>query len=303
MQQLSKARERRITSTRAPAIVGCDPNYGEHWAARDILGLNEDHETTPAMERGQFLEAGIAQWFVHRMRTQAQRELEVIKPPFTIHREHRWLGDSIDGLLYESGDVVGGLEAKNYISDRRFEFGEPWTDQVDERTLIQCVVHMAVHEVPRVYVPLVDWDMSIYVVHRDAELEASVIYKCQAFWDRWIKPALERLQNGAKPTQIDLPPVDGHDDTCDWIKQQWRESRGHIIEAEGKHRETADALLAARVAHREATAEKKRLENVIKLAIGDAAGITFGEDGSITWRPNKNGTRALRFSYRGDGND
>lgn len=294
-----KARMRRITSTRAPAICGFDPRTREHGAARQILGIDDEVEVTGPMERGVFLEDGVANWFLHRMHLERSRTFQIITPPFKVHPEYSWLGTSLDRLLLENSKIVGGLECKNYLSDKRYEYGDPWTDQVDERTLIQCVVHMACHDLPLVFVPLADFDLRIYVVERDPELEASVIFKCRQFWDEWITPNLDRIDNGAGPLDLVLPPLDGTEDTSAWIKGQYQQRRGALIDAGQEHYDLAEELATVRDNHRRLAMQKAELENRLKAEIGDAAGIAFGNDGVATWRANKNGVRSFRFKFRG----
>lgn len=302
-EETRRARMRRITSTRAPAICGCDQRTQEHGVARQILGIDDEVEVTGPMERGVFLEDGVANWFLHRMRQQKQRSFQILSPPFKVHPEHDWLGTSLDRLLLENSKIVGGLECKNYLSDKRYDYGEQWTDEVDERTLVQCVVHMACHDLPLVFVPLADFDLRIYVVERDLELERGVIFKCERFWDEWIAPNLDRLANGAGALDLVLPPLDGTDDTSEWIKGQYQQKRGALLEATDETEALAHDLLIARERQAELAEQKAALENRMKAAIGDAAGISYGDDGFVTWRANKNGVRSFRFKFRGGGEE
>jgi hypothetical protein len=276
--QQQKHRSYRITSTRAPAIVGCDPDKSLHGAAREILGIEDEVVATGPMERGTFMEDGIARWFTHRT------GMKLRKATFRVHKKHDCFGDSADYIAVDGNNKgIGIVECKNYLSGKRWDFGEPGTDEVDQRTFIQSVWHMMHHDLPRCWVPLAAYDLDVYVVQRDRELEDAVEHQCLDFYEKYILPSAKRLEQGASPLELELPPIDGKEATSEWISKRLQQKRGDLIAGDGVALDLAreHKRLAAELDR--LTEEKERIGNQLKLQIGENYGFDFEELGKVLW--------------------
>ena len=82
------------------------------------------------------------------------------------------------------------------------------------------------------------------------------------------------------------PPVDGSDATSNWVKK-FKQVTADLIEPTDDLRAVAEALRAQKQATEAAEAEQARLENILKSAIGDKAGI----NGICTWKQAKPSTK------------
>lgn len=288
-----KKRLNRVTSTTgADAIV-----RSEHLAARRILGIDDldglPFDTPIFLLRGQYFEESICNLTEHLMREgtdylDAMPAVKLQKHPFRVHGKLDWLGASIDRVATVGGKVVGGIEAKSYRGDNLEEYGEPGTDHVDERTYYQCVIHMAVVNLPWCRVPLdTGYDFKIYHIERDRELEDAVISKLEEFYHRWVKPNM-----GRSIQDMDLPPVDASDATTDWIKARYRQHTEETLPPEQRHYELAlkrDAVVARL---KEATEQKKAIDNALRDEIGATGSSGFKDElVTMTWREAKGRSR------------
>jgi hypothetical protein len=283
-----KKRHGRITSTTGADAI----TKSQHGAARRILGVDDpDIEPTPPifMLRGQYFEESICNLAERLMRDgtdylEPQPGLKLHKVPFRVHRTLPWLGTSADRIA-KVGDVAAGVvEAKSYLGATKDEFGTPGTDQVDERTFIQCVVHMAVLELPQCHVPLdTGFDFQIYRIQRDRELEDAVLVKLEAFWHEWIEPNI-----GLAMHKMKLPPVDGSDATLEWIKKRYKSHQEETLAPVRRHYDTALQLTEIKEQLAPLVEKKKVLENMIRDEIGATGSAGFRDDLlTMTWKAVK----------------
>ena len=284
-----KKRINRVTSTTgADAIVN-----SEHLAARRILGIDEldnlPFDTPIYMLRGSYFEESICNLAEHLMRQgtdylDPMPGLRLHKHPFRVHPELEWLGTSVDRLALIGEVTAGIVEAKSYLGDKREEFGEAGTDQVDERTFIQCVVHMAVLQLPWCRVPLdTGYDFRIYHIERDKELEDAVLTKLEAFYHRWIQPNID------KPIrEMVLPEVDGLDSTTEWIKKRYKQNTEEILLPEQRHYEAALSYTELKQQFDLVKEKKDAVANIIRNEIGATGSAGWRDDLiTMTWKQTK----------------
>lgn len=282
-----RKRLNRITSTTgADSIV-----KSEHIAARRILGIDDFNafDTPLFMLRGQYFEESICNLAEHLMRDGTEYldpmpGIKLYKHPFRVHEALDWLGTSIDRVA-NVGDIrIGGIEAKSYLGATKDEFGEPGTDQVDERTYYQCVIHMAVLQVPWVRVPLdTGWDFRIYHIERDRELEDAVLVKLEKFYHKWIKPNIGRAIQ-----DMELPQPDASDATTEWIKRRYREHTQETLDPLPRHYETAMTREELEQKIAVLVDQKKAIDNILRNEIGATGKAGFKDDlVTITWKEVK----------------
>jgi predicted phage-related endonuclease len=235
------------------------PYGGPHTLWRRKMGLDPDQEATGAMERGTRFEPVIAQWW-------ADARGYTIKRPTTLrHKDHPYCVDSCDFIAYDGKAIKenarGCVEVKAITPTNRHQWGEPGTDQLPAIYAVQGQWHMEHHALPWCEYPVdTGWDRQDYVLQRDRELFLALAAIAEKFWRDHIEGEKE-------------PPADGHDSTSKWLARRIAVERDEIVEAPP---EIVAKMLDLRECALEAKALKGRidlLENEIKQAVGDAAGL------------------------------
>ena len=188
------ARKYRVGSSDSPAIVGVDP----YQSIADIyISKTEDLEQIvdkEAIEIGTEHERPLLAW--------AARELG-INIQLDVHR------DSPDGILSSNLDALSlsnkrvALEAKTTSNSK--DYGEPGSDQVPDRVIVQCQHHCYVNELDLVYIPVLmaRYDRlkrEIYVVKRNEDLIKSIVTADHFFWNEHVVPHI--------PPEGMLPSID-----------------------------------------------------------------------------------------------
>ena len=261
------ARKGRITSSTAAACLGLDPYTSPIQAWTRIRG-QENTEDNPAMARGRALEDPILNWCASEVGGVLERV------PFVIHHDHDFLGDSADGLL-RSDQSTYALEAKTVAMGRADRWGEPGTDQVPDKVLIQCMMHL-IHwpEASRCAVPILiggyEFEFRLYWVNRDLSLEKTLIDRLHSWHakhiiggeqpeptakdERWLQ---DRYPVATKPALDDpalLPDVEK------WARE---------------YKETAALLKAAETQKKLAAVHLRRLLEEHSEARGDGWSVTY----------------------------
>jgi hypothetical protein len=245
-------------------------------AWHDIRGdRREQEDNTKALERGTQLESTILDWCGKRL------ELPCTKPPFVVHPDHKFLGDSADAIYSEKDRCYVG-EAKSVALGSADRWGEEGTDQVPDHVLIQAHMHL-MHwpEAQRCVIPVLiggyDFEFRIYWIDRSASLEAKLIDRLSDWHRDHIAHA-----NMPEPTAQD----EG------WLKQAYPKNTRDAITDESTLEEIA------RWAHDydRSRAECKALEtskqlaaNRLRALMSDAGSARF-DSVSVTYRNSKDRT-------------
>lgn len=179
-------RHRRITSSRAAAVLGLDPFrtplrvWAEITGNADVLGAaddaqddddeeeeDEDALDDDVMERGKILEPVILEYPARKW------GWTVVRPPTVPHPRLPWAADSCDAIYMHMREAVALGEAKSVNARMIDRWGEPGTDQVPDNVAIQCHWHLMHHEPSRCMVPILggfDLKFRVYEVRRDPEV-------------------------------------------------------------------------------------------------------------------------------------
>lgn len=226
-----------VGSSDAPAICGEDPykSAADVWASK-VYNL-VDVEPSEAIELGNLFEPALIDY--------AQKKLGV---------SFEQGGEFLSGVLMSHPDGVDreqriGCEAK--FTGLRSEWGTEGTDEVPPRVLIQTQVHCLCADLDSVVVPvmLADFDrprIALYEVARHDGLIASVVQRCETFWNDYVVPkvapppyvpsleVLERIQRRpAETVEIEASPV-----------AQWRLANEARIAAEEIEKKAKAAVVA-----------------------------------------------------------
>jgi putative phage-type endonuclease len=130
-EQLLQRRD-KIGGSDAAAICGKDPHRTAYEVALRIRGEIEPQELDGLdhIEFGNEMEGVLARFYERKNAT------ALWTPPQLAHREHPWMVVNIDRLRKDRPEV--GIECKNTGLFVNEAWGEPGTDEVPARVLLQC---------------------------------------------------------------------------------------------------------------------------------------------------------------------
>lgn len=277
----------RLTGTggsEIAAIAGVNP-----WSSAFDVYLTKvdglEIEANEAMERGTFLEDGVARWYAHRRGSKFAPVTGTIRHasnPYAICTPDRLV--ELDAYTFR--DLSIKVPGPTY---GRETWGEDGSDDVPTMYLLQLQWELGIldsigfglDDEHHLAAPI-DGALRIYRIRRDPEVFADLLEINDAFWKSHVLPRVP-------------PPMDGSDGAGRWLERRFPRNReplrpatlhesalivGHI-EAEARASAALSALGEAR--------------NRLKEAIGDADGIE-SPLARVTWRANKNGVRNFRFT-------
>lgn len=282
-----KARLGRIGSSDIAALAGVESFRTPIEVYRSCV---EGWEPEPSemMEIGELLEPVVLELYRRRS------GLSLTRPGQILHPVLSFAVDTPDAVAFDSatGRVVA-VEAKSCIGWHADEWGEPGTDQVPPKYLIQAQWHMlhlresqeswANIETCDVPVLIGGHDFRIYSVQWDPDLADSLVKIAADFAKRHIVPQVP-------------PPVDATPAYSVFLRDTYRVDRAPIADASDRARTLAASLKVARDSVKRAEEIKRGLENQLKAEIAESAGVQ-GPGFRITWKANKNGVRSMRVTF------
>jgi len=254
---------RGIGGSDVAAILGVDPRR-DAWAVwAEMTGRAERRPATPRMRLGKFFERGIIDYYA----ALTGRDVEFVDETRRVEGRE-WMVWTPDALC--RGELRG-VDAKLVSWDQRFLWGETAED-IPARVQLQCDWYMAAADYPAWDVAaLLDMDEPrIYTVERDLEIEREMLDRTEEFWRRYII-GNEEPQPGSSP------------ETTRIIKERFPRQKLAMRDATEAESGLLDEYALVRSDEEDITAERTRLENTIKLAIGEGDGLTWLR-GKFTWR-------------------
>jgi len=281
-----EARRKGIGGSEIAALLGLDPFRG----ALDIYISKVDgfrSEATPDMERGIFLEPGIANWHAHR------EGLEVYEPGHLVHPSHplaMCTPDRFARVQPEPNQLLRNISIK---APRRA--GDEWGDtggatvpvgyvlQLQWEDMVCCARGLPLDPVSHL-VALIDGELRVYPIERDVGLQGVLLTTAEAWWAKHVVPKVP-------------PPLDGSDGASDWIRRRFPRNTTPLAQATLDDEMLMLELKAAEqqwdaVDHAYNVARQR-----IEERIGDAEGLE-GAAGRILWRANKLGIRSLKPRWK-----
>lgn len=243
-------------------------------------------EQNEAMERGTFLEDGVARWYAHRTGSRFAPDPGTIRHaanPYALCTPDRLVCTAEGGFRDLSIKVPGPTFGRE-------TWGDAGTDDVPLYYLLQLQWELGILD--SLGFPLVeehhlaapvDGLLRIYVIRRDPEVFADLLAINDAFWANHVLPRVP-------------PPLDDSEGAGRWLSRKFPRHREPLRASTIGEAALALALLEAETKADAAKAEHEAAKNRIKEAIGDAAGIQ-GPFGTVTWRADRNGKRSLKTSW------
>jgi len=263
-EQLAKRRE-GVCGSDIAAVVGLSPYRSAFDVFLDKTGQGAPFVPNEHVDRGNFLEPALRQWYAHK--TGAQ----VAEVGTIVHPQNKLVIATPDGVArWESGqDKALELKAPGPYAEG---WGEPGTDQVPLHYLFQGAWQLAATELGACDVAaLIDGELQIFPLVRDLELEAELIDSAQKFWRDYVKPKR-------------APPVKGLDEG--WLKTRFPKDSGAVLEAASLSLD-AKALVESYLERwktlKVAEKDVKDLDAQVKATMGEATSIS-GAGWRIDWK-------------------
>lgn len=184
-----KARRRNyITASDAAAVCGLDPYRSAYDVWLEKCGHVDRDVSSEAAELGSRLENAIIDTAADKLGMQVEdRQLWVT---------FGCLGATLDATLIGAGERVI-CEAKTTGLTNRFastdQWGEPGTDEVPERVIVQVHTQMICSGLARAYVPVLIGGRGLVVYHilRNQTLCQAIGERLETFWRRHVEANVE----------------------------------------------------------------------------------------------------------------
>ncbi len=156
------------------------------------------------------------------------------------------LATHIDGIAVERGGRPVEAKTNGLFWPTTEQWGEPGTDQVPDRVMIQCQVHLKCAESDLCYVPGLFWGLrfALYEVPRDDQMVAMICDRATEWWQKHVvgqtppdsQVSLEKIKLVRRETgKAILLPADATP-----LVAAWREA----VAAETAARKAKEAALA-----------------------------------------------------------
>jgi len=246
------------------------PYGGPHKLARIKKGFQDAAEDTPATLRGKYFEPALLKFYAdttgREFRQVPTRRLE--KHPVVVDSVDAIAGEPsvFDGDTYRS-DQVRCVEAKTTHFVKRDEWGEPGTDQIPKHYILQCQWHCGAHMTPICDVPVdLGGTLEIYTVRFDQKLFEHMVEVAEKFWRDYIETDK-------------MPPPDADMETSRWLARRLEQRHNDYIPASEELKRLLLSYREAKLTYDAMSEAVTRMENQIKVAIGEHAGIEIPDTG------------------------
>jgi len=243
------------------------------WSNKMRLEIEEQSDN-PVMKRGRIMEK-----YVSELYAESNPNVEVKECGLVWHPARPHIFGTPDRVVTDSRNQTWGLEIKTRRSSRGW--GEGGTGLVPLDVEVQCRVYMEVSDLDR-------WDVAVliglddyreYRIDRDKELGTQILDTALAWWGKHV--------DGNVP-----PPPDGSDLAKAALALMHPRPKAESLRpATGNEIGMHERLLEVRRLHKELSSEKSTIENRLRAAIGDGAGI----EKIATWKKNKD---TQRFDHK-----
>ena len=200
---------------------------------------------------------------------------QIIVPHQTLHHPSAPIVAHPDGWIPALGE---GVECKAADKHEAEDFGEPDSDQVPVRYLVQCMTYIAVTNAPRwrLGVLIGGNDFRMYTIPRDEQIIDAIQAGAREFWSH-----VERR----------IPP---DPETPEDVKLRWPKDLGLIARATPEIETMCLELADAKVALKEAEQREGSLKMAIQKFMGEASELVDVQGKRLaTWRTAKG---FLKFS-------
>jgi putative phage-type endonuclease len=251
-----KMRLTGVGASEAGAVVGVDPFRSalDVWMLKTGLSTVEPNKY---MEWGHRLESVVLDKYADETGAQVDRTNETLRHPDMPH-----ILATLDG---RTDDCL--VEVKT--TSRSEGWGDAFTDDVPDSVLLQCVQQMAVTDVDRVDVAMLNLsrrDFRIYHIRRDLELESMLLDKVSSFW----------VANVVANVAPEVTPA--------LVLARNPKDNGIMIEATVDQMWSMKELARINAKIKALGKDADQLKGLLKVAIGENSGISTPHGSTATWK-------------------
>ena len=258
-------RKKGIGASEAASVLGLNPYRTplEVWMQKK--GLIETLET-PAMRLGTRLEPVIAEMY------QEATGFELLLGTTWPYKNNSIIFATPDRIVRGKNK---GLEIKTANARMAENWGKEGTDEIPQHYLIQCILCMAVTDLPEwdVAALIGGQDFRIYNIQRDVDLENSIIEKLLEWWETYIVGNRE-------------PEIDSSRSCADYLASKYPRNFKPLKEADADTEQLIQRLAEVRYSLKSFEEQEEAIKNLLKNYIGDADGVQ-GQSGKCTWKASK----------------
>lgn len=238
-------RTKRIGSSDAAAILNLDPYRSASDVWLEKTGRAAGFAGNAATERGNLLEPVLLDWAEGELGVTLQRDV------FVECAEYPHLCANLDGFCSEKNFNV---EAKSTVNAD--EWGEPGTDKVPERVIIQVTHAMLLAKTDKTYIPMIcpgfkSFDWRMYEVPFNRKLAEFAAEQCDIWWKQHVIG--------------DTPPV-GSVPSIEVLKRVRRQPNKIVPVSD----ELVDAWIVLKAAHKQAKEDEEKAQAALIASLGDA---------------------------------
>lgn len=243
-EQQKQDRKRGIGSSEIASIFSENPWQSAYdlWLIK--TGQAPEFEGNEACDRGNYLEPGLMMFAEKELGHPIERNLTFLDP------KGGPLAANLDGLCRELNANVEGKSVSGEINPE--EWGNPWTDQVPSRTILQCHVAMLCGGLSISYVPVIlpvykRFELRMYEVGFNADLAAAIRERAAWFWNEHVTkrvPPSDSVPSLEVMKRIRREPVT-FAEVGDELVDAWIAAKAHASDAEKEAKAAQAAILAA----------------------------------------------------------
>lgn len=250
----------KIGGSDAAAICGEDPNKTAYSVALRITGKikSDQLDGLDHIEFGNEIEAVLARFY------ERKEGCKVYVPKAMTSESAPWAAVNIDRIREDRADI--GIEAKNTGFHTKEDWGDPGTDEVPKRVMLQVQHGMMLCPSLKEFHVLRCYGGNTYqkfVVPRRPKMIEDLYEIERIFY--------QDVMAGKLPE-----PDWGHSSTNKLITQAFRKIKGDVIEASEEMRSMTEALQVISAERLAAEKSEKALRNRIVFMIGEAGAVRLG---------------------------
>lgn len=174
-------RRKHIGSSDVAALFGLCPFKNEADVYWDKIGLERDRTNAAAMV-GNWLEGPIID------RCEAELDIKIDLRDITCtSTEHEVMSANLDAITEDNEPVE--IKTVRWNAPDRDQWGDPYTDQVPDRVMLQVQHQMYCCEGQRAYVVAMDQDynLTVYVIPRNETIIETIIARAMEFWAKHVE--------------------------------------------------------------------------------------------------------------------
>lgn len=249
------------------ALLGLDERRDAFSVYAEITGEYESLPPTPRMKAGKYFEEPLIEKLYPDVTGRQARFFDrTLRSP-----RYEFMRVTPDGFCI---DEERGVEAK-LVSWDQTHIWDNAPEGVPSKYQLQIHYYMAALDYPR-------WDLislrgmeepAVYTFERDLEIEEAMLDVVGRFWTDYVKAGRR-------------PPIGVSDASADWLRKRFPRHKTPLREANERETDLLDMYALIRSEERQVAKEKERVENELKLAVGDAEGLKW-ERGKFTYRNTK----------------